>query len=87
MLTEDRAKRIVQKKFPGYIVEWCVSYGDSFVVMAHQDDGPEDDVHGAYPDPFYLVNKRTGVIRKFSPVMEKDMGESFFEAVSKQLNA
>ncbi len=85
MVTEERAKQLVLKRFPGYVVEWCVPYKNAFVVMAHPDDGPEDHEHGAYPDPFYKVNRLTGMISQFVPMAEKDFGKSFFAAVERSL--
>lgn len=80
-----KAKSIVQKKFPGYKVEWCIPYRNSFVVMAHPNEGPEDDIHGAYPDPYYAVNKITGSVRPFVPASERDFGRSFFDTVVLEL--
>lgn len=85
MITADRAKELVKKKLPGYVVEWCIPYKQAFVVMAHPDNGPEDHEHGAYPDPFYRINKLTGSISPFVPAFEKDRGELFFDAVEQAL--
>lgn len=84
-MTPNQAKSIVAKKLPGYLIEWCVPYNGSFVVMAHPDDGPEDNEHGAYPDPFYTVNRLTGVVRQFVPASEKDSGRAFFATVEREL--
>lgn len=86
-MTPERAKAIVRKKFPDYAVEWCVSYKGSFVVMAHPDDGPETAESGPYPDPFYAVNKFTGLVRRFVPVMEKDGGTAFFDTLERELGS
>lgn len=85
MITEERAKSLVRKKFPGYVIEWCVLYRHSFVVMAHPDNGPEDSEHGPYADPFYRVDGITGTISQFIPTMENDFGKSFFGVVDMAL--
>lgn len=84
-LKSEDAIALVQRKYPDYIIEWCVSYKGSYVVMAHPDDGPEDEVHGGYADPFYLVNSLTGRMRRFIPVGEKDGGRAFFNSAMVQL--
>ena len=81
-MTPKLAKELVQKKFPDYVVEdYCVPYKNAFVVMAHPDNGPEDQEHGFYPDPFYAVDRLTGFISPFLPIAEKDNGVAFFDAV------
>ena len=84
-MSPERAKALVHKRLPSYVIEWCVPYKHSYIVMAHPDDGPEDQEHGAYPDPFYAVNKLTGHIRHFLPVAEQDGGRGFFAAVNREL--
>lgn len=79
------AKKIVQKQFPTYVIEWCIRYKSDYIVMAHPDDGPEDKIKGAYPDPFYAVNTSSGRIRSFVPMAESDMGRSFFDSAMAQL--
>lgn len=53
--------------------------------MAHPDDGPEDHIHGAYPDPFYFVDSRTGKVAAFVPATEKDFGRKFFDTVRRMV--
>lgn len=85
-MTPDRAKALVLKQLPGYVIGWCVPYKSDFIVQAHPDDGPEDSEHGAYPDPFYAVNKLTGRVRQFVPAAEPDFGQSFIDTVVRELN-
>lgn len=87
MLTKQQAISTVQKRLPGYAVDWCISYKDAYVVMAHPDDGPEDSEHGAYPNPFYWVNAKTGRVYSFVPRAEKDLGKAFFNAVKAQVSS
>ena len=86
-MTIEQAKKIIQRKFPTYVIEWCVLYNGSYIVMAHPDDGPENSEQGAYPDPFYAVNRLTGSVSRFIPATEKDFGQAFFSAVENQLGA
>lgn len=85
-LNPEDAKAAVKRKYPEYAIEWCIQYKNSYIVMAHPDDGPEDIQHGFYPDPFYAVNDSTGQIRRFIPTMEPDLGQSFFDTAERQLN-
>lgn len=85
-MTPERAKTIVQRKFPRYVIEWCVSFKRSFVVMAHPDEGPETEEYGSYPDPFYEVNKITGHVRRFIPSAERDGGKAFFDTLERELD-
>lgn len=84
-MTPEKAKRIVQKLFGDYKIEYCVPYKNQYIVMAHPDEGPEDQEHGYYSDPFYAVNKITGRVTRFIPAGEKDHGTAFFNAVRQEL--
>lgn len=84
-MTPEKAVNIVRNKLGGYKIEYCIPYGNQYIVMAHPDNGPEDEKHGFYPDPFYAVNKLTGAIRHFIPAAERDHGASFFDAVESLL--
>lgn len=85
IMTPQQATNNVQRKFPGYVIGYCVPYKSGYVVMAHPDDGPEDHIHGAYPDPFYFVDSRTGKVAAFVPATEKDFGRKFFDTVRRMV--
>lgn len=86
-MTQDDAKALVKKRYPDYVVEWCVLYKNSYIVMAHPDDGPETEESGGYPDPFYAVSRVTRRVTRFFPVLEKDLGAAFFDAAKTQLGS
>lgn len=85
-MTPEQAKNIVKKKFKDYVIEYCVPYKKYYIVMAHPDNGPEDNEHGAYPDPFYAVNKLTGSVNRYIPTAEADAGRGFFDVVERMVN-
>lgn len=58
---QDQATRIVQRNIPRAKIQATVFYKDSYLFQVFTDDPEEGEM-----DPFYSVNRNTGVFTDFS---------------------
>ena len=61
-LTHQDAVNLIRAKHPDLLVVSCKDYKTDYLVTAYKT--PED------MDPFFLVDKRTGIIRRYTIAMD-----------------
>ena len=82
MLTPDEAISLLKNVFKGSTIGLYVEYGDLYIVQVFRNLPGEGDY-----DPFYSVNKTTGMIMDYSIITDGDTQELnrlFLEAKDKQ---
>jgi hypothetical protein len=70
MLNVIDATRIVQRNHPEGIIKKVVSYKDLYLFMVFNNRPFEEQM-----DPFFSVNKETGVFNEFSVLTDGDTSE------------
>lgn len=61
MNTAEASKKLKEKVKSIKTIKECRDYGSDYLFVAFETNTPEDEI-----DPFYLVNKTTGNIRKYN---------------------
>jgi len=70
VLDEKQAIAKAKAVFPEGDIKWVIDYRDSYLFLIYDQDPLEGD-----QDPFYIVNKDTGVMRDFSILEDGDINE------------
>lgn len=67
MITKEKAIDIIERKFPDRKVTKVGNYkGDYLLVAPSKKLGPLNDMS----TPYYIVNKQTGAVGKFTPTAD-----------------
>lgn len=68
MISSDEALAAFKKKLPGLQVGFIRPYSETYyLIMATFPDRAKNQNDIPFDDPFYVVNKKTGDVKHFSP--------------------
>ena len=60
-------KSAVERNMKNYVLDMVLDFGSAYVIAINEKGLPEDE---HLTDPFYLVDKKTGKLSGFSPMMD-----------------
>lgn len=81
-MTAKEAYSSFMKKHPGLTVTEAAEYDDKYFLFVAVEDPDRID----YGDPFYLIDRKTGEIKNFSPIDDLDKFEEALDERDLSIN-
>ena len=82
LINIEKAKKIFNKNLPNYKIDSYIEYNDLFIFKAYNTNDKMEE----FMDPFFSINRNTGLFSDFSVLTDGNMGVIFslFEKNSKK---